>query len=91
MQIIKCTFLRTDTFTFIYLVAIKLMDHIQQISGRIFVTVIGARLLVLAGTGNGGRVKNNITDLEYHKKNHGTILQTGITCKKIPCYIRQSV
>ena len=91
MQIIECTFLRTDIFTCIYLVAIKLMEHIQQISGRIFVTVICARLLVLAGTGNGGRIKNNITVLEYHKINHGTILQTGITCKKTPCYIRQSV
>ena len=91
MQIIKCTFLRTGIFTFTDLVAINLMDNIQQISGRIFVTVICAQLLVHADTGNGGRVISNITDLEYYKRNHGTIIRTGKTCKEILCYMRDSV
>ena len=90
MQIIKYTFLRTDIFTSTYLVPIKLKEHIRQISGRIFVTVICAQLLVLVDTGNGSRLKSNITSLEYYKKHPGTIIQIGITYKKISCYMRDS-
>ena len=31
-----------------------------------------------------------ITRKIQHKYHHGIIMQTGITCKKIPCYMRGS-
>ena len=31
-----------------------------------------------------------IPENNYNQLTHGTIIRTGITCKKIPCYMRDS-
>ena len=36
---------------------------------------------------------SKVLTYEFHYdyiKNHGTVIRTGITCKKIPCYVRDS-
>ena len=35
-------------------------------------------------------LRNYTTTGVFKAFNHGTIIRTGITCKKIPCYMRDS-